>query len=451
MKFVTVTFFYDFARYFNKIEDVLLEKDNDASFYNISIYPCAHNYWKKKKKHSVLPWRLRKVDGHYSYDSHRELIEDLIFFNAHSFQLYGKNRHKQLVLQCIDYLNKLDKIFYENDFDCLISSGESRLIPKVAIYLAKKYNVKIIYFEQGPFGTTMFDPKGVNANISFKPAFSELTDIEREKVFTFIDNYKKETKHKIWSKRNQGFMHKFSRLLTLINMYQPKIIENLLPVDLSLGQNFLIGYIKPKLFRPGKKIIKGNTNGKVMPVLKIEKPYIALYLQVPVDAQLIEHSPHYRCFYKMLCDVLEAKPQGVNLLVREHPQYIGKYDKRIYELIENHPSIFMENNVSLNKLIENSKCSIVNNSAVGIESLLLGRNVVCLGQSYYSNKGITFDYDGGNLEEVINKAIKSDFNRGRVESFMYEFIFKYLSLGHFQDTNFLYPDKIDLLISGKTS
>ena len=43
---------------------------------------------------------------------------------------------------------------------------------EVAIALAKSRNIKVLYIEQGPFNTTFFDDKGVNANISIRGRIS---------------------------------------------------------------------------------------------------------------------------------------------------------------------------------------------------------------------------------------------------------------------------------------
>lgn len=375
--------------------------------------------------------------GDYTLDNSLEVVDKLIAFNKKAFKFYARDEQTKLRENAIKYLNYFDCLFKAKNFDLLITSGESRLIPSVMIYIAKKYCVKIIYFEQGPFGKTMIDLKGVNANISFNPSFKPLKQYQKKQLEEFVNSLQ-DSKEKFWLRYSFNIKDKIYRILTMICMYPPKYQHYLFPIDLGVGPYFFKGYFLPKI----KNIFyKKNNLLKPVNIEEIKKPYIALYLQVPVDAQLIEHSPYYECFYKMVKDVINAKPSGYNLLIREHPQYIGKYDQRIYDLVAEYNDISFQNEMDIKLMIQNSACSVLNNSAVGIESLLLGVNVVCLGQSYYSNRGITYDFDGNpeSLEVIINQAINEEFKEEKVQSFMYEFIFFYLKDGHFQDLNLCFP------------
>ncbi|EPR4991262.1 hypothetical protein ACU6DI_000245 [Vibrio navarrensis] len=438
MKIITVTYFYDFARYFSFLEDNMRNIYNSTDFFNVSMYPCAHRYWSKNNKHSVIPAFSSSKKGEYSLSNNLNIVNELIAFNKKAFKFYNRDEEIKLRENAINYLNYFDSLFKTENFDLLITSGESRLIPSVMIYIAKKYGVKIIYFEQGPFGKTMIDLKGVNANISFTPSFKTLSKQQEKQLDDFI-NVLESKKEKFWSKECFGALDKMQRFLTICCMYQPRLIAHLLPTDLGVGPYFYQGYLLPKIKR---FMHKKRKPPKCMDVSNINKPYIALYLQVPVDAQLIEHSPYYDCFYQMVKDVINAKPAGYHLLIREHPQYVGKYDKRIYDLVSCCNDVSFQNEMDLKLMIRNSACSILNNSAVGIESLLLGVNVVCLGESYYSHRGITYDFDGNaeDLKFIIQQAVIEEFKVERVRSFMYEFIFEYLHDGHFQDYDLQYPE-----------
>ncbi|AUI85124.1 hypothetical protein BS333_01280 [Vibrio azureus] len=441
MKIMTVTYFYDFARYFLFLEKNIYNTYSEVEFFNVSIYPCAHRYWKKNKYHSVMPAISTNVKGKYSIDNNLDLIDKLISFNNKALNLFGKDEVVTLRKNAVKYLNYFDEKFAKSKFDYVITSGESRLIPAIIIYIAKKYNVRIIYFEQGPFGTTMIDRKGVNANISFEPTFRELKKFEVDKLSEFVRSIGMR-REKFWTAEQFSFLDRVYRFMTTILMYPPRILEGLFPKDLSLGPSFSKGYLEPfmKKHLPNKLKLMKNVE-----VECVNEPYIALYLQVPVDAQLIEHAPHYQCFYQMVKDVIEVIPEGYHLLIREHPQYQGKYDSRIYDLVDQYENVSFQNYIDLKKMIVGSSCSILNNSAVGIESLLLGVNVVCLGEAYYSHRGITYDFHGNfcSLRELIYHACTEKFNTRKVESFLYEFIFDYLQDGHFQDKELVFPSVIN--------
>ncbi|WP_162808225.1 hypothetical protein [Vibrio splendidus] len=382
-----------------------------------------------------------EVEGGYSLENDLGLVEKLMSFNKKSYELYDRTEDTKLKKVAIKYLNYFDYLFKHENFDFLIVSGESRLIPSIIIHLAKFYGVKIIYFEQGPFGKTIIDYKGVNANISFCPSFKPLNKDKYKSLFNFINDFENKNE-KFWSVEKLGIVDKVYRFFTVLLMFQPRLLTFILPSDLGLGQYLFKGYIEPKFKRLSIKNKKKSESEKHAEVEHNIEPYIGLYLQVPVDAQLIEHSPHYKCFYEMVSDVIKVKPNGYSLYIREHPQYLGKYDRRIYDLVSKHDDVLLQNDVDLNRMINGSSCSILNNSAVGIESLLLGVNVVCLGEAYYSHRGITYDYNGEleSLKDNIISAVENKLEKEKVESFMYEFVFDYLQNGHFQDLKLQYPN-----------
>jgi hypothetical protein len=64
--------------------------------------------------------------------------------------------------------------------------------------------------------------------------------------------------------------------------------------------------------------------------------------------------------------------------------------------------------VHLHALVELADVVVVRNSTVGLEALILGKPVVCLGQSAYSGKGFTYDVENPTeLEGVLNRALLS--------------------------------------------
>ena len=437
MKIITTAYFKDFARYILFLENEINVKTKTSHvFYNVSIYPCAHNYYLSRRKHSVYLPFVRVSSDEYKLELHESLIEELICFNKKSLALYGKDFNLKLRIQAVKYLNILDGIFKNERFDYLISSGDSRLLPMVTIYLAKKYNVKIIFFEQGPFNTTIFDKKGVNANISFVPSFRKIKRNEIARLESFKRKYKSNNNEKYWTSIPYTFKERIFNIITLLLLYPPFVFSKLIPADLQIGASFS-SLISGKM---SSRVKLASYKSKKSDIAVLPEKYIALFLQVPVDAQLIEHSPYYKCFYKMVKDVINALPDDYMLVVREHPQYKDKYDPRIYKLINMCSNVLLGNHFNLNELIVYAEVSVLNNSAVGIESLLLGTKVVTLGNSYYSGKGVTFDFNSNlSLEKLIKDAIHSKFHIERTNSFLYEFIFEYLCEGHFQDLNLVTP------------
>jgi capsular polysaccharide export protein len=444
MKIITTTYFRDFARYFDCLEHGIAKKfGHDVQFFNVAIYPAAYHYFKSKGKHCIYSQNCTPSNINYDHLIHAygNDLDDLISFNSKSFKLYGKDNDDRLKQQALKYLAFFEPLFIKKSFDFLISSGDTRLLPCVVIHLAKKHGVKVVYFEQGPFDTTMLDPRGVNCNISFIPSFKKLTAIEKFKLEQYRNDYKNNKVEKYWQSDERNLNIKFNTYLTFLLMYPPRLFSKILPVDLQIGLDFktalkekVRGQIN-KYFKKQHKFVKNEVN--------LKDDYIVLFLQVPVDAQFIDNSPNFNSFTDIVRLMAKSIPVGKKLLIREHPFYIGRYDTELYNIVHSNVNIHFANECDLTELIVNSDLCIVNNSTVGIEALLLQKKVFTLGTSYYTHKGVTFDYDKTlGIDVQMTKALMSEFASVNVDSFLYTFIFDYLCEGHFQDRNLQFPSKL---------
>lgn len=434
MKILTTTYFKDFARYFSYLENSLIRENNSIEFFNISIYPCADYYWLKNNKHSIL---LPKIVSGMVIDNIDEVLKENIYkninldkiinFNYKSQMMYGFDNKYKLKIQAIKYIEYFDNLFSSTSFDLFISSGDSRMLIEISVLIAKRYGVKVFYFEQGPFGTTMMDEKGVNCNISFMDRKDLSVEIDKNRLSGFINDYKNNKKEKYWKYEKKTLLDKFYDLKTFYWMYPYRIFNYSIPIDVQIGSTLLENLI-PILKRKLKK------NKKTLISEKMPNNAITFIMQVPVDAQLIDNSPLYKDFYTMLVDIHKSLPKEHNLVIREHPNYLGKYDKKIYKYISNYDNIQILNNVSLNDTLENSKLIILNNSTVGIEALTYHKTILTLGKAYYNRKNVTYNLDSRkNLSELIQHALLHPIDKKDINIFLYHFIFNYLVFGHFQD------------------
>ena len=280
-------------------------------------------------------------------------------------------------------------------------SGDSRLIIKSAEYAAKFNSCSIIYFEQGPFGTTILDTKGVNANCSFR-----IVNFTEDLSSIKINKSKKVT----WTKYFRISDLLFYNLLK----YKSKYLFNDLPSFFNKKTN---------------KIIKQKNN------------YILLILQVPKDANMILHSPNFSNHLDILKWTFQNLPLGIDLVVREHPNFIGSYEKELYNFIKTNDNIISLDNSDLNTSINNSILVVVNNSTVGIEAILQNKKLVVLGDCYYDKIKSVFKFEN-NKSNILKKAINSKIDNKTGISFI-NYVLKNELIGfHFRDENLNISDEI---------
>lgn len=440
MKILTTTFYADFARYFNYLEECFEAVIEDIDFYNISIYPTAHYQWKIYKRHTILLPRhiaKRKIDIRELPKEYKGVnLEEVIAFSDKTLSMFGRSNKRELVLQSIKYIDYFDILFTEEKFDLYISSGDSRMLIQIAKHFALQNNVLVYYFEQGPFGTTILDKKGVNCNISFMDRTELNTEIDIEKVQNYISGYYKNKPTNYWRNKKKDINRRIVNFQTFLWMYPIKIFSRKFPIDTQMG-GYMWENLKDKIH---SKLSLKQTNN-----LNIQLPdkYIVFIMQVPTDAQMIENSPLYNSFYEMVCDIYNAIPKGFNLVVREHPFYLGKYESKLYDFIDKNKHIYLINNASLVETIKKSQLLILNNSTVGIEALSYYKTVVTLGEAYYNRDRITYKLKNKQeLNKLMQYALDNPIKDKNINIFLYNILFEYLYIGHFQDKDLQNGDLI---------
>jgi capsular polysaccharide export protein len=425
MKILALTYYGTFARYFSYLEKSILELNSKADFFNVSIYPSAHIYWKKANLHSVLLMnKIRKIEvnrindiGDYYKDVK---IDNVINYHLNILKIERNSEaYYKLKMTAIKYIEYFESIFKQHNFDAFISSGDSRIYSEVPITIAKKYNVKVFYFEQGPYGTTIIDEKGVNANSSFRNiALKNICD--RERVTHFIN---RKRPHKFYKNNYKYYVYK---MLDFAFLSPP--IKSFFPIELIAEKSFV-----KLLSRNVKRII--NVKSSVNSQKKIPDKSILLILQVPYDVQMINNSPIFNNFYDMVKTLHMNVPTDYNLIVREHPLSIGNYEKRFYKYI-NENNILIINDIPLNEMINRSEVVVVNNSTTGLEVLTNYKPLVILGDSYYDSQGVAIKVNSSEeIKTKIEEAIVNKIPQHKIDIFLYNLFFEYLFEGHFQDKN----------------
>jgi len=442
MKILTTTFYADFARYFNYLEEEFERRIQDIEFYNISIYPTAHYQWKCYKRHSILlPSILLKNKYKFSlipYEYKGVNLEKVINFSYKTQVMFGKDNTTELKKQAMRYIDFFDELFKKNKFNLYISSGDSRMLIQIADIFAKRNSVKTYYFEQGPFGTTILDEKGVNYNISFRDRALLKTNIDKERIQTFIHEYYINKPKNYWTNQKKTFFRRLVNLKNTLWMYPPSLASSFFPIDTQIGIPLWNHLKKDFTNRLNKNNMYENSLDSYLP-----EKYITFIMQMPTDAQLIENSPLYEDFDSMITDIYKSLPSGYSLVVREHPGFKGRYSNFLYKFISKNKDIYLRNNISLLETIKNTELLILNNSTVGVEALFYHKTIITLGNAYYNMKDVTYNLKSRKkLKKLVKYALSNPIKEESIDIFLYNFIFNYLYMGHFRDENLQSADVI---------
>lgn len=200
-------------------------------------------------------------------------------------------------------------------------------------------------------------------------------------------------------------------------------------------------------------LVKRAPKREVGDAVNLPERYLFVPFQVPIDTQVLINSPWIRSmedFYQALLDSVDALPEGYRLVVKEHPSSKFGYS----HLHDRHPDIMFANANDTEELIDRAQAIITLNSTVGIESLLIGRPVITLGNAFYNIDGLVAHADNvERLRALINKPDDLPFDEELVHGFLSWLKHEYLIPGpwptYVKETPGAMRKRIEEILDGK--
>lgn len=158
-------------------------------------------------------------------------------------------------------------------------------------------------------------------------------------------------------------------------------------------------------------------------VVSLPERYVFVPFQVPNDTQVVCHSPwveDMEAFHLALekaLQFLKSQPQWkeFKFVIKEHPSWPRSFS----ELHHKNPNIMFANSNNTQELIEGALAVITLNSTVGIESLLLDKSVITLGNAFFNINGLVHHCaDQSALNDALLRIEKADVDSELVQKFL---------------------------------
>jgi hypothetical protein len=135
------------------------------------------------------------------------------------------------------------------------------------------------------------------------------------------------------------------------------------------------------------------------------RPFVYFPLHVTDDYKIKRVIPHCVDQAALIELVAGSLPQGIDLVIKEHPMSIGRNPLGLLRRLRRVRNVrLVDPYVSSHDLIRRSAAVAVISSTVGLEALLYGRPVLTLGQPFYSGLGVTLDVDS--FREIPEKTVE---------------------------------------------
>ncbi|MGS0536670.1 capsular polysaccharide export protein, LipB/KpsS family [Pseudoalteromonas sp. SaAl2] len=248
------------------------------------------------------------------------------------------------MIECCRYAKYLS-LFEERKPTHLVIWNGNKLPNITVVKAAKRLGIKVFYFENGLLpNTSCLDPKGVN--------FASSMSYQRD----FYLNFK-------------------------------------LPSHFNLEDVNLIPRANHK---KRKEFIKS----------KLPKRYIFVPFQVPHDTQVVCYSPWLNSMEMLYSEVMNAieklNDPDLKVVFKEHPSWHKHYT----HLYKKHPQGIFANGNATTDLIENAQAVITINSTVGLDALLLAKQVITLGQACYNIDDLVLH--ANNRQKLFERLLQLD-------------------------------------------
>lgn len=242
-----------------------------------------------------------------------------------------------------------------------------------AVAAARRCGIKTVFFENGPLpNTTAVDFIGINYQNSFPrdPSFFHRVTIEEKKT---------------------GFLQK------------PELIA--------------------RSFRKGKRLSSS---------VSLPDKYIFIPFQTYNDTQILLYSPWIKNMPTLVSAMIEARREAGEedlwLVFKEHPSCRIDYS-HLKQEFDKEKVLFATTN-STQDLIAQSLGVVTINSSVGVESLLLEKKVITLGEAFYNIPGLVlYAPDFSALTGCIKKLDSWSYDEDLRQKFLYYLRHYYLVEG----------------------
>jgi hypothetical protein len=305
----------------------------------------------------------------------------------------------------------LERIFAEVRPEVVVPEVGSETMRTAAHLIALQRRIDVLFL----FYTIFPRPLRLYANTMHAPIVSEddvrrLTPQEREEVERFVAGFKAADRPIRAYRRPRvtaRTLRDFARHIA-VAATEDRRNEYLVP------HRFFTNYVRERtraaLARP--LYAPPDAGGR---------PFVYFPLHVTDDYKIKRVIPHCVDQAALIELVAASLPEGVDLVVKEHPMSIGRNPLALLRRLRRVENLrLVDPYVSSHELIRRSAAVAVISSTVGLEALLYGKPVLTLGQPFYSGLGVTLDVDSfREVPERVSELLRFQPDGERILRFLH--------------------------------
>lgn len=318
---------------------------------------------------------------------------------------------EQAIRRTVGHFLVMERVFDEQRPDVVVPEVGSETMRTAAHVIALARGIDVLFL----FYTLFPNPLRLYANTMHAPIVPEdevrpLEPAERDEVESFIARFTAADKP-IRAYRaprvNPRTLRDFARHIAVAATYDR-------PNEYLRPHRFVTNYVRERSRAAAARPL-------YEPLGDAPRPFVYFPLHVTDDYKIKRVIPHCVDQAALIELVAAFLPEGMDLVVKEHPMSIGRNPLGLLKRLAAVENIrLVEPYTSSHDLIRRSEAIAVISSTVGLEALLHGRPVLTMGQPFYSGYGVTLDVDSfREVPDAVGELLRFEPDRERTLQFLH--------------------------------
>jgi len=382
------------------------------------LFITEGNRWKKETNDLYCSNRLCFFDDLDKKNINIEKELQRISIEYDSFNIYASDRY--LIKKDREFQRKFlvytylyfESIFIKN-VTHYFTTGIAYTYNLISFQVSKKYGVKHISF----YGIRLENRTAIS--FDNKNTFNEVLKLYKDfklgsvtsEMYNPINDFLNKPKQPDYmvnainsSKLEPVFIIEF------FVRFKKFYLSNKHRYDFFTRNPFELSLFKIKKILNAKKI--EILHNSIFDKINTKDKFFIFPLHMQPEASTLILSPFYVNQKECILNISKLLPLDTYLYVKEHKSALGQHNLKFYNELKKHPNIkLISYRESMFSLIKKSFGTINLSSTVGLESLLMKKPSIILGNVFYNDTGLTFKVNSFlELKEVLREVGKSSFN-----------------------------------------
>ena len=285
-------------------------------------------------------------------------------------------------------------IFLQNDIDYLIHEPVALLMTQIAACFCKKVkatyvtHIRLMGESENSFNFSIVDGS-IGTPLSLEKNYNLITkkDIEenKERIEKLIKNIREDNTTFYSKMKINGSIALKEQIYLRIRLYYSRVKKSIFPKNFNpIVDNIELFISKDNLLQKRVRNLK-KYRQIVFEDLDTSKDYYYYPIHLEPEAVVIYWANNrYSHQIKLIENIAAQLPPNQFLYVKEHPLFFGYRDVQDYIRLKSIPNIkLLKTNTSGKEIIRYSKGVITINGTSGFEALMLNKQVIIFGNSFY--------------------------------------------------------------------